>query len=119
MWETPSLAETSRRLDPESAVEPLRSLLRWLPRIFPGEQMVKYRAHELDRLLDEWVDDHRTEEPNRPTPQSMSDVVPKHTDAGPSLGRSLFDDLLDGSGVGVSAGVAGQLLASCYRNLVT
>jgi hypothetical protein len=81
---------------PEDAVEPLRSLVYQLPRVFPDDATIDSTARALDRLLDEWVANQGWEKPHRSVthdkiladlPTTGSTFTPK---------RSLFDDLLDG-----------------------
>lgn len=79
---------------PESAVQPLRELVYYLPRIFPDDDEIESRAKDLDRFLDEWVAEQDWEDRNdHESRRSLGD-------SGPSLGRqserSVFDDLLDG-----------------------
>lgn len=82
---------------PESAVEPLRSLVYYLPRTVPNDAVVEERARELDRLLDEWVAEQDWDDPdegNLSRPAGGTTTTPPAVTR--SIERSMFDDLLDG-----------------------
>jgi len=87
--------------EPESAVEPLRSLVHHLSRSHPNAQRVRDAVATLDALLDQWVADHATED------QEDADVEPapiQHQSAAAAPieppTRSMFDDLLSGREAG-------------------
>lgn len=87
----------SRDRSPESEVEPLRSLVYYLPRTFPNDAVIDEKAKELDRLLDEWVAEQDWDDPDeRNRSRHAGGTATTGAAVSKSIDRSMFDDLLDG-----------------------
>lgn len=82
---------------PESGVEPLRSLVYYLPRTFPNDAFIEERAKELDRLVDEWIAEQDWDDPDeRDRSRIVGGTTTTDIPVTKSIERSVFDDLLDG-----------------------
>jgi hypothetical protein len=87
---------SSNETSPESAVDPLRTLVYELPREFPDLPEVASAANVLDGLLDDWVSSQDWDEPER---RERHDAMEVEAPTGAELARSdrsVFDDLLIG-----------------------
>lgn len=81
---------------PEDAVEPLRSLVHHVPRIFAADDEVAMLARRFDVALDEWVAEQAWEESGRGSRRKadLGDRSPEVTRT--SRSRSVFDDIAEG-----------------------
>jgi hypothetical protein len=80
---------------PEGAVEPLRTLVYYLPELFPADSLVEDAAKRLDGLLDDWVVRQDWEEPEG-VESGGAQMFSERAGSAVSAERSLFDDLLEG-----------------------
>lgn len=78
--------------DPSSVIDPLATLVLYLPDLFPHDEYVQRRTQELDEMVRQWIDTHGEYRPDESDYRSTFAQTAGHDDTqGPS--RSVFDDL--------------------------